>query len=122
VFENENPLDAGGEVRLYGSMRRFWHPVAYSSDLKSGPLKAVLLGEEIVLARLGGSVRAFRDLCVHRGTPLSLGWALLGLRAHSAFPPQADEWLEAAATKVQSRDRSPHKLALLALAAKGWPA
>jgi len=55
-------------------------------------------------------------------TPLSLGWALLGLRAHSAFPPQADEWLEAAATKVQSRDRSPHKLALLALAAKGWPA
>ncbi len=74
VFENENPLDASGEIRLYETMRRFWHPVAYSSDLKTGPLKAVLLGEEIVLVRLAGGVRAFRDLCVHRGTPMSLGW------------------------------------------------
>jgi len=55
-------------------------------------------------------------------TPLSLGWALLGLRAHGALPPQADDWLAGAASRVQMRDRSPHKLALLALAAKGWPA
>jgi hypothetical protein len=54
-------------------------------------------------------------------TPLSLGWALLGLRAHGAIPPQADQWLEGAAGRVQASDRSPHKLALLALAAKGWP-
>lgn len=71
---NENPLDASGEVRLYEAMRRFWHPVAYADELGSGPQKVVLLGEEIALARLGGEVRAFRDLCAHRGTPMSLGW------------------------------------------------
>lgn len=54
-------------------------------------------------------------------TPLSLGWSLLGLRPHGALPPEADGWLAGAAARVQSRDRSPHKLALVALAAKGWP-
>ena len=27
-----------------------------------------------MLVRLDGEVRAFRDLCVHQGTALSLGW------------------------------------------------
>ena len=74
MIVNENPLDASGEVRLYEAMRRFWHPVAYADELGSGPQQVVLLGEEIALARLGGEVRAFRDLCAHRGTPMSLGW------------------------------------------------
>jgi vanillate O-demethylase monooxygenase subunit len=71
---NENVLDASGEARLYRSMRRHWHPVAYADEVGTGPQKVVLLDEEVVLVRLGGEVRAFRDLCVHRGTPLSLGW------------------------------------------------
>jgi hypothetical protein len=54
-------------------------------------------------------------------TPLSLAWAILGLRAHAHEPAQADEWLSLAASRVQTRDRSPHKLALLTLATKGWP-
>jgi len=50
-------------------------------------------------------------------TALSLGWAILGLKAQGTeLPPNADQWLGAAAAKA-----SPHKLALLALAAKGWP-
>ena len=61
MIVDQNPLDASGERRLYEAMRRFWHPVAYASELKSGPLKVVLLGEEIVLVRLAGEVRAFRD-------------------------------------------------------------
>jgi hypothetical protein len=55
-------------------------------------------------------------------TPMSLGWAMLGLRASGIKLPEADEWLAAAAAHVQTHDRSPHKLALLTLAAKGWPA
>jgi hypothetical protein len=55
-------------------------------------------------------------------TATSLAWALLGLKAHGVSPPQADEWLAFAAERVMIHDRSPHKLALLALAAKGWPA
>ena len=54
-------------------------------------------------------------------TPMSLAWALLGLRAQGVELSEADSWLKGAAERVRSRDRSPHKLALLALAAKGWP-
>jgi phenylpropionate dioxygenase-like ring-hydroxylating dioxygenase large terminal subunit len=51
-----------------------WHPVARVSDLTSGgPVAARLLGEDIVLWRSGDDHLAWRDLCVHRGTRLSLG-------------------------------------------------
>jgi hypothetical protein len=54
-------------------------------------------------------------------TPLSLGWAVLGLKAHGAAPEGADGWLAVTAERVNARDQCLHKLALLALAAKGWP-
>jgi phenylpropionate dioxygenase-like ring-hydroxylating dioxygenase large terminal subunit len=69
-----NELDVAGEARLYRAMRRFWHPVMYASELTDAPRRAVLLEEPVVLVRLGGQVRCFADLCVHRGTALSLGW------------------------------------------------
>lgn len=69
-----NELDVAGEAALYRGMRRCWHPVMYSSELGDGPRRAVLLDEPLVVARLGGEVRCFPDLCAHRGTALSLGW------------------------------------------------
>jgi phenylpropionate dioxygenase-like ring-hydroxylating dioxygenase large terminal subunit len=69
-----NELDAAGEDRLYRAMRHFWHPVAYASQVGDRPVPATLLDEQLVLVRLGDEVRCFRDLCVHRGTALSLGW------------------------------------------------
>ncbi|HXP22062.1 MAG TPA: aromatic ring-hydroxylating dioxygenase subunit alpha [Streptosporangiaceae bacterium] len=56
------------------SLRGCWHPVAFASDLAGGPVRADLLGEPLVLWRGAGQVRAMSDLCVHRGTALSLGW------------------------------------------------
>jgi phenylpropionate dioxygenase-like ring-hydroxylating dioxygenase large terminal subunit len=57
------------------ALRACWHPVAYSTDLADRPLHADLLGEPLVLWRgPGGRPRALSDLCVHRGTALSLGW------------------------------------------------
>ena len=51
-----------------------WHPVARVEDLASGgPVGAHLLGEDIVIWRSGDDYFAWRDLCVHRGTRLSLG-------------------------------------------------
>jgi phenylpropionate dioxygenase-like ring-hydroxylating dioxygenase large terminal subunit len=51
-----------------------WHAVARTEELASGgPLGARLLGEDIVLWRSGDGWFAWRDLCVHRGTRLSLG-------------------------------------------------
>ena len=63
-----------GSARLYESFRQYWHPVAYSSELGTGPMNVRLLDHEVVLVRLRGDVCAFYDLCVHRGTPLSLGF------------------------------------------------
>src|SRR3989442_8130373 len=66
--------DAAGEELQYNAMSRFWQPVAYASKVEDRPVRATLLDERLVLVRLGGVVRCFRDLCVHRGTALSLGW------------------------------------------------
>lgn len=58
----------------YRAMRRFWHPVMAASELAEGqPAAAVLLEEEIVLARLNGQVVAMQDLCRHFQAKLSLG-------------------------------------------------
>ncbi|MCB0155686.1 MAG: Rieske (2Fe-2S) protein, partial [Anaerolineae bacterium] len=51
-----------------------WHVIAPASELPEGSLLAArLLGEDIVLWRLNGQVLAWQDLCLHRGTRLSLG-------------------------------------------------
>jgi phenylpropionate dioxygenase-like ring-hydroxylating dioxygenase large terminal subunit len=51
-----------------------WHVVAYAPELPEGQPRAVrLLDEDIVLWRVGDHVHAWRDLCIHRGTRLSLG-------------------------------------------------
>src|SRR5438552_474753 len=68
-----NDLDEPGEALLYRAMRNFWFPVMLSVELEDAPRRAVLLGEQLVLARMGGAVRCFPDLCVHRGTALSVG-------------------------------------------------
>ena len=51
-----------------------WHAVARSEELSEGQvLSARLLEEDLVLWRLDGRVLAWQDLCLHRGTRLSLG-------------------------------------------------
>ncbi len=80
-----------------------------------------LAGETDPSGRLDKSTAWLRRNIGPETTPLSLAWAVLGLSAHKSNLTPADEWLAAAAARVLSRDRSPHKLALLALAAKGWP-
>src|SRR5882724_4335942 len=52
----------------------YWHPVARSTEVTDKPVKVKLLDQPIVLWRSSGKVAAFYDLCIHRGTPLSLGW------------------------------------------------
>jgi phenylpropionate dioxygenase-like ring-hydroxylating dioxygenase large terminal subunit len=63
-----------------------WHPIARVADLAAGgPLAARLLGEDIVLWRSGQGYHAWRDLCVHRGTRLSLGHVIAGDRLECAY-------------------------------------
>ena len=52
-----------------------WHPVAYSAELTEKPYGTFLLDQAVVVWRDSkGAVHAMRDLCIHRGTALSLGW------------------------------------------------
>jgi phenylpropionate dioxygenase-like ring-hydroxylating dioxygenase large terminal subunit len=55
-------------------LHHYWHAVARSRDVTEKPLAVKLLDHSVVLWRSENSVVAFHDLCVHRGTPLSLGW------------------------------------------------
>jgi vanillate O-demethylase monooxygenase subunit len=58
----------------FAALRSCWHPVAYSAALADTPLRVRLLGENLVLWRdSNGTPHVLRDLCIHRGTALSLG-------------------------------------------------
>ena len=68
-------MTAPGAFADLAALRRCWHPVAWSRDLADRPIPSDLLGEALVLWRgADGLPRANSDLCVHRGTALSLGW------------------------------------------------
>lgn len=53
----------------------FWYPACPSADLRPGSLKGtVMLGLPILVCRTStGDVAAMRDICPHRGMPLSFG-------------------------------------------------
>lgn len=51
-----------------------WHPVAFADEVKDKPLARVLLDEPLVVFRTAKGVCVAKDLCIHRGSPLSLGW------------------------------------------------
>jgi phenylpropionate dioxygenase-like ring-hydroxylating dioxygenase large terminal subunit len=55
-------------------LHHYWYAVARSSDLADKPLSVKLFDQPVVLWRSSDGVAAFHDLCIHRGTPLSLGW------------------------------------------------
>ncbi len=56
-------------------LRDLWYMPALASSLRSGEMRReMLLGEPVVLGRLkSGEVFALRDICPHRGVPLSAG-------------------------------------------------
>jgi phenylpropionate dioxygenase-like ring-hydroxylating dioxygenase large terminal subunit len=59
----------GGEY-----VRRFWHPVAYLSELGELPLRVRALGEDLVAFRDGsGDVGVLHLHCCHRNTSLEYG-------------------------------------------------
>ena len=55
-------------------LARCWHPVARACDITGAPVKATLLDEQLVIYRIKGQVVVARDVCPHRGVPLTLGF------------------------------------------------
>lgn len=74
-MQSTDVTTAPGAFADVAALRACWHPVAFGHDLADRPVHADLLGEPLVLWRgPDGEPRANSDLCVHRGTALSLGW------------------------------------------------
>lgn len=56
------------------ALKSFWHPVSWGAELGDTPKPTTLLDQRLVLWRdAAGTAHCFRDLCLHRGTALSLG-------------------------------------------------
>ncbi len=55
-------------------LSRRWHPIAAVRDLGDKPMAVTLLDVALVVYRIGGEICVARDVCPHRGVPLSLGW------------------------------------------------
>ncbi|WP_263358334.1 aromatic ring-hydroxylating dioxygenase subunit alpha [Acidicapsa ligni] len=68
------PRDCTFTESDWRALAPFWYPVAFSHEITNKPYAARLLDERVVIYRLSdGSLAAARDICYHRGVPLSLG-------------------------------------------------
>ena len=50
-----------------------WYPIALSADVGNAPYGAMLLDEPLVVYRIKGELVVARDVCPHRGVPLTIG-------------------------------------------------
>ncbi len=130
------PVISPGLFADLEALRDCWHPVGFSPALDDGPMAAELLGEPVVLWRgRDGHPRVVSDVCVHRGTALSLGWvsgdeivcAYHGWRYGgdgrcAAIPQLADPSRVPAKARVPAfRAQERYGLVWVALAEPRWP-
>ena len=83
----------------------------------TGLALAELAGESSAVPRVEVSIRYLNEHIGPDTATASLSYALIGLAGQGQRPADADCWLTAACGRTLSRDNSPMKLALLALAA-----
>ncbi|HEY6366393.1 MAG TPA: Rieske 2Fe-2S domain-containing protein [Candidatus Binatia bacterium] len=69
MFTHVGAGTPGGEM-----LRRYWHPIGFSTELKGRPKRRRLLGEDLVLFRDDrGRLGLLGLRCLHRGTSLEFG-------------------------------------------------
>lgn len=73
--ENERFTRVGPGTPMGNLLRRYWHPIAATAELKDTPLRPIrVLGEDLVLYRDGeGNVGLIDRQCCHRRADLSYG-------------------------------------------------
>jgi vanillate O-demethylase monooxygenase subunit len=67
------PLQCSFDPEDWRILARHWYPIALAAAVGEAPYKAVLLDEPLVAYRVHGNLVVARDVCPHRGVPLSLG-------------------------------------------------
>ena len=72
--EDEELTHVGPSTPCGEYLRRFWHPIALSEELKDLPQAIKIMGEELVVFRdKSGRVGCLELHCSHRGTSLEFG-------------------------------------------------
>ena len=56
------------------TLANYWHPVCATAEVGEQPRRFTLLGEHIAAYRDSDGPVTMRDICIHRGAALSLGW------------------------------------------------
>jgi phenylpropionate dioxygenase-like ring-hydroxylating dioxygenase large terminal subunit len=129
-------MPAPGVFADLQALRACWHPVAFGAELRDQPASADLLGEPLVLWRgSDGDPHAMSDVCIHRGTALSLGrvsgdeivcpyhaWRYGADGRCTAIPQLADPTRVPAKARVAAfRTLERYGLIWVALAEPRWP-
>jgi phenylpropionate dioxygenase-like ring-hydroxylating dioxygenase large terminal subunit len=63
---------------MSSTLANYWHPIGTSGDVTDEPRRFLLLGDALVAFRDEQGIAVFKDLCIHRGAALSLGWVTDG--------------------------------------------
>lgn len=68
------PRDSTFDPADWAILARHWYPVARVEDVGEKPQAATLLDMALVVYRTTEGIHVARNLCPHRGVPLSHGW------------------------------------------------
>jgi hypothetical protein len=109
----DRALEAGGW--------NYGNTAVFGTELRPqpGPTGLALLALAAVGARSAAVTRGLTYLCEAARdlrSPVSLGWGILGLRAHGAAPEEAENWLARACSRCIGKPDAAMGLALLLLA------
>lgn len=70
----KQPRDSSFEANDWEVLAKQWFPIAYSDEVEDKPIARILLDVELIVYRTTDrKIVVAKDLCIHRGVPLSLG-------------------------------------------------
>ena len=70
-----NPCNSQFEDRDWEILSQHWYPVARIEDVSTQPQQVTLLDVKMALYKTeSGDIHLVRDICPHRGVPLTKGW------------------------------------------------
>lgn len=71
----EQPEKSEFDPKDWQILSKAWHPVGWAKDVTTTPKRVVLMDVALAIYRdASGAIHLVRDLCTHRGVPLSKGW------------------------------------------------
>jgi vanillate O-demethylase monooxygenase subunit len=68
------PLECTFSENDWGILANMWYPLALESEIGESPIMKKLLDVDLVLSRSNDGYVVAKDVCIHRGAPLSKGW------------------------------------------------